>query len=159
MTSPGKKGYGNTTIGHLFSNPPEYISDPFDRAKNQDTEEIKLHRSKSGKDPLHLTFGKKDGFTSNYQTYHIPDSLKPKRIKKSQSQSLHTKPFMSGTKSSGFFTKHPEYMSDPIPPGASRKNEDENKKIKPWTYTHQYKSVPSVAGKAMKTFNKSTIKL
>jgi hypothetical protein len=33
MTAPLKKGLGNTTVGHLFSKPPEYIPDPYDRLK------------------------------------------------------------------------------------------------------------------------------
>ena len=54
MTSPGKKGYGNTTIGHLFSNPPEYISDPFERAKNQDTVSLKVLRLFEGRLRIYL---------------------------------------------------------------------------------------------------------
>jgi len=29
MTNPGKKGYGATTTGHLFSHPPHAV-DPYD---------------------------------------------------------------------------------------------------------------------------------
>ena len=37
LTAPGKKGYGSTTTGHLFTKGYEYMSDPFERAKDLST--------------------------------------------------------------------------------------------------------------------------
>lgn len=36
MTSPPKKGYANTSVGHLFEKRFEYHSDPYDRQKELD---------------------------------------------------------------------------------------------------------------------------
>ena len=33
-TSNAKKGFGNTTTGHLFSKPFEHMADPYDNKRN-----------------------------------------------------------------------------------------------------------------------------
>jgi len=35
-TGGAKSGFGNSTYGHLFSKPFEYMSDPYDNKRNQE---------------------------------------------------------------------------------------------------------------------------
>lgn len=44
-TQPGKKGFANTTVGHLFGHIP-YKGDPYDRPKEFDVKERAEHKSK-----------------------------------------------------------------------------------------------------------------
>jgi len=45
-TGGAKKGFGNSTYGHLFSKPFEYISDSYDNKRNQEIVNFCSHQQK-----------------------------------------------------------------------------------------------------------------
>jgi len=67
VNNPPKRGYGNTTYGHLFS-VPRYVEDPYDRPTELNTLELNQHRDKTlvKESPFRSTSAKRDFFTTNY---------------------------------------------------------------------------------------------
>ena len=75
MTGNMKKGYGNTTAGHLFSAYP-YMGSEFDDGKNLQSKERMEHKAKIGQ-PFTGSSHPSKTFTPDYAAYLPGDPYKP----------------------------------------------------------------------------------
>jgi len=148
-TSGAKTGFGNTTTGHLFSKPYEYISDPYERKKDFETKEREIHKNKMmGRKAFINSFCDKSKFTQNYEVFinagSHADSESTFKVKNLEDKKYHGKAFMpSNPAKTGYnrtFTKFPEFMSDPIPVLSPIKNQN---KRGFWKYNRGYLTGPN----------------
>jgi len=73
-TVPGKRGYGNTTVGHTFSG-HRYVPDPYSFPDLLNSMERKQHREKFLSGPFQLSYKKRDHFTPNHKVYRTPKGM------------------------------------------------------------------------------------
>jgi len=73
-TNPGKRGYGNTTVGHTFSN-YGYAPDPYSFPDMLSSMERQQHKDKFVNGPFQLTYKKRDHFTPSYKVYRTPNGM------------------------------------------------------------------------------------
>ena len=68
-TNNMKRGFGNTTVGHLFSS-SKYQGDPYDDQRDIERQEKMNHKAKILK-PFHGHNNPTQTFTPHYTTYHL----------------------------------------------------------------------------------------
>jgi hypothetical protein len=115
VTSNLKKGYGNTTYGHLFSQ-HRYCTDPYDFPKEVDSKERANHANRIISGPFQTTYPKRDHFTSNIRVYRDPPGMSGRRPQTSNAN-RGMKPFLtSDLPRSGYnrtINRFPEYIEQP----------------------------------------------
>jgi len=153
VTTGLKKGYGNTTYGHLFSQ-PRHETDPFDNPKALDSMERMEHANKIRSGPFFTTSSKRDHFTSNIRLYRDPPGMSAGQSKKAVSMTT-LKPFLrTDLPRKGYdctINKFPEYVEQPpqdLPLGPSPK---EGK----WRSTYKEVSMPSPSVQHYNAINRS----
>jgi len=142
MISKAKKGYGNTTVGHLFSQ-NEYAVDPYENAKLMSSLERKEHWDKIGNGPFFTTFNKRDHFTSNVRLYRDPPGY-AKPLKRSTTANPNVKPFLrSDIPKKGYnctINKFPKYVEET----EQEKAPVQDKSIAgPWRYNYRELTLPA----------------
>jgi len=142
MISKAKKGYGNTTAGHLFSQ-NEYVVDPFENAKLMSSLERKEHWDKIQDGPFFTTFNKRDHFTTNVRLYRDPPGY-AKPLKRSTTASANFRPFLrSDIPKKGYnctINKFPKYVEET----EQDKAPVEDKSIAgPWRYNYRELTLPA----------------
>jgi len=142
MTINPKKGYGNTTAGHLFSQ-NEYQLDPFENAKIKDSLERKQHWSKIGNGPFYTTFQKRDHFTSNIRVYRDPPGY-ARPLKRSNTTTTKFRPFLNtDIPKKGYnctINKFPQYIEEM----EQDKLPAQDKSIGgPWRYNYRDLTLPA----------------
>jgi len=141
VTTGLKKGYGNTTYGHLFSQ-PRYDTDPFDNPKMLDSIERREHSNKVRSGPFFTTFQKRDHFTSNIRLYRDPPGMHRGPSKKTTSISM-LKPFLrTDLPRNGYnctINKFPEYVEQPPQDPPLSQSPKEGK----WRSTYKELSLPT----------------
>jgi len=140
FTAPGKKGYGSTTYGHLFSH-PKYVVDPYDFPKVVDSMERKEHWGKIQSGPFFTTYPKRDHFTPNIQVYRDPPGLNSKRPQ-TNTENRGFKPFLrSNPPKIGYnrtINSFPQYIEE-----GEIENHKSPKTEGIWRHTYNGLSVPS----------------
>lgn len=138
LTSPPRKGtYGfpGTTIGKY----PEYMSDPYDAAREKALEEKKKLKEKKVSEKPFKSMSRSLDFFDSYpnvaasRIYTIDyDKLPKPRKKKEEQKKKIEKPFKPSSPPKvgydSYFTKFPEYMSDPYVKKVERKKEEDKAK-------------------------------
>jgi hypothetical protein len=141
VTTGLKKGYGNTTYGHLFSQ-NRYHVDPYDNPKELDSKERMEHAKKIRSGAFYNTFKKRDHFTPNYRVYRDPPGMSSRQIK--TSHGTRVKPFLrSDLPRNGYnctINRFPEYVEQPpVEPVLGQSQGKEGK----WRIPYQELSKPS----------------
>lgn len=144
VTAPVKRGKGNTTVGHLFSN-TTYETDPYDFPGQLNSMERKEHAGKIRSGAFFTTFKKRDHFTPNMFVYRDPAGMTATKRKLAATTS-GLRPFLnSNPPRTGYnctINRFPDYAEEGeyIP---------EHKRAQTasglWRPTYREKSVPTVS--------------
>jgi hypothetical protein len=131
VTTGLKSGYGNTTYGHLFSQ-PKYHIDPFDHPQEVDTKERRDHVGKIRSGPFYNTFKKRDHFTVNYRLYRNPPGMSSRP--KTSYPTASVRPFLRSDLPRGGYNRtinrFPEYTEQPPEEPALGQNQGKEGKWK-----------------------------
>lgn len=113
MTGNMKKGYGNTTVGHLFGSYP-YMGCEYDNIKNLQSKERMEHKAKIGQ-PFRGSSHPSKTFTPNYAAFQPGDAYQPSvdqpyRGKDGPNAWKYNNPNKKGF--NGTFTEFPQYIEE-----------------------------------------------
>jgi len=141
VTTGLKKGYGNTTYGHLFSQ-PRYHVDPYDYPREADCKERAQHANRIRSGAFYNTFKKRDHFTTNHRLYRDPPGMSRRPIQSAKGPRFQ--PFLrSDLPRNGYnctINRFPEYTEQPpVEPALGQSQGKEGK----WRVPYRELSKPS----------------
>jgi hypothetical protein len=162
LNNPGKKGFGNTTSGHLFS-AYQYMEDPYDRPKELNSKEINDHRARLGTGAaFRSTSHARDHFVNNYQQYCEKGLEFADKRQGSLPRNIHTAPFRPNNPAKLGYNKTLNklvYMAEGDSPQTMAKSwstmTDPNaERNPPWKETYNNRTEPTPSVKNYNSINR-----
>lgn len=133
LTNPYKKGFGNTTVGHLFG-PVKYVQDPYNRPKEFDIQERAIHKSKilNLSKPFVSTSKNKNLFSSNLEVFGSQMQPDARRRSFNYPGVSHSKPFKPGNPAKQGYNKTLSKFPDYVEEGEQKKKKKKIQINYPW---------------------------
>jgi len=132
FTTVPHPGYGNSTIGHLFSKPDKYISDPYEGRKELERKERLENKKKLQEQPFLSQTVPKNTFASDKETFALKKPLPEHKPKIEKDLKLHDAAFKPANPgkigTNATFGKYPEHKGDPVKPIERKREDPSNKK-------------------------------